>query len=550
MNLKILFTTILCWIFGLSSGVFSQVVDSGKQTKIPGEEGYQAPLYQTVDEEALERAIDPDLYILGPGDVITVNIWGGLEQLYTLLVSPEGSIQIPTVGNVQVGGMVLSHAKTKIIEAAQKVYKSAEITVNLKKLRRFRIPVTGIVPLPGVYEASAAERVSKLLEKAGGLITNREESVKRPHKKEEIAQQPLSSRRNIILAHQNGDTTRVDFLMFARKNDLRYNPFIQEGDAIYVPPLSEEIGTIDVYGSIRIPGVVEYSPGDVVKDIINICAGFTDDAKLDEVIIARCIGNSAEYRVFELDLSAQGYDWQFPLEKDDRIFVRSISDYHLRHSVEITGEINYPGVYSIVEMQTRLTDVITRAGGFTPDASLADAYIMRTTEEEVYDPEYERLKLIPVADMSEMEYEYFKTKSREQAWVVVDFQALYLSGDSTQDILLRDNDRIDIPLQAKTVSVSGQVANPGLLNWEPGKNYLFYIRRAGGLTYNARKSKIRVIKAATGTWIKPSKNTIINIGDTIFVPEKPERDYWEIYKDIILVATQMATIILLIRSFK
>ena len=113
---------------------------------------------------------------------------------------------------------------------------------------------------------------------------------------------------------------------------------------------------------------------------------------------------------------------------------------------------------------------------------------------------------------------------------------------------MRDNDEINIPVQAKTIRVSGQVLSPGLINWEPGKDFQYYIEKSGGYSYNARKSKIRIIRAATGTWLKPDKKTIINVGDTIFVPEKTERDYWVIYKDILLVFTQMITITVLINT--
>lgn len=541
-------TAYIC-IFLAAISVIAQVRDSDKQSSTLREEGYSAPVYYLVDEDALEGVIDPDIYMLGPGDVIGVNVWGGMEQKFLLTVNPEGDISIPTVGSIEVGGLVLSQAKELVKEATQKVYKSGEITVYLKKLRRFRIPVSGVVPYPGVYDASAADRVSHLLEKAGNLVLEREQKLK-SSKESEWELEPLSSSRNILLIHKTGDTVRVDLLMFARNNDLSFNPKVQEGDAIYVPPLSEEISTVRVYGAVRIPGEVEYSKGDSIRDIINICAGFADDARFNEVIVARCLGRTAEYRTYSLDLSTDSPDWDFTMEADDRIFVRSIPDYNLRHIVTITGEVVYPGVYSIVESQTRLSEVIQRAGGFTKEASLSDAEIIRTTQEEIFDPEYERLKLIPVADMGEMEYEYFKTKSREKASVVVDFEALFFRGDSTQDILFRDNDKINIPLQAKTVRVSGQVAAPGLLNWKTGANFLFYIERSGGYTYNARKKKIRVVRAATGTWIKPDKQTLINVGDTIFVPEKPERDYWEIYKDVLLVVTQMATIVLLINTLQ
>ncbi len=241
-------------------------------------------------------------------------------------------------------------------------------------------------------------------------------------------------------------------------------------------------------------------------------------------------------------------DLDFEINSDDRILVKSIYEYHLRHQVEVTGEVLYPGVYPIVEKETRLSEIIVQAGGFTKEAGLADAKIIRTAEEEVSDPEFERLKQIPVADMTEMEYEYFKTKSREKAYVVVDFESLFLRGDSTQDIYLRDEDKIYIPMKAKTVRVSGQVINPGLVNWEPNKNYLYYIEKCGGFAYNARKSKIRIIRAATGTWLKPRDNTIVNVGDTIFIPEVPEREYWEIFKDVLLVTSQMVTIIVLINT--
>jgi len=249
-----------------------------------------------------------------------------------------------------------------------------------------------------------------------------------------------------------------------------------------------------------------------------------------------------------LNLNQNSPDWNFPILPDDRILIKSIYDYHLRQQVTVTGEVIYPGTYSIVEKRTLLSEIIDMAGGFTDEANVADAEIVRTAEDEISDPEFERLKQIPVADMTEMEYEYFKTKSREKAIVVTDFEGLFLQGDSEKDILMRDNDEIHIPVQAKTIRVSGQVVNPGLLNWETGRSYQYYIEQSGGYSYNARKSKIRVIRAATGTWLKPDKKTIINVGDTIFVPEKPELDYWQIYKDVLLVLTQMVTITVLINT--
>jgi protein involved in polysaccharide export with SLBB domain len=276
----------------------------------------------------------------------------------------------------------------------------------------------------------------------------------------------------------------------------------------------------------------------------------TESAELDKVTISRFTGVTANYTNFELDLNGDSQDWEFSIQADDRIFILSIPDYHLKHRVVLSGEVEYPGAYSIIDKQTKISDVIRRAGGFTEEANLRDAELIRMALSDVVDPEFERLKVIPVADMKDMEYEYFKAKSRERYRVIVDLQKLFVSKDSTQDIILRHNDQLFIPKLAPTVSVSGQVLNPGILEWKAGENYLYYINSAGGYSYNARKSKIRVIRASTGTWFKPNKRSEILIGDTIFVPEKPDRDIWFIYKDIILVLSQMATIVILIRTFR
>ena len=167
------------------------------------------------------------------------------------------------------------------------------------------------------------------------------------------------------------------------------------------------------------------------------------------------------------------------------------------------------------------------------------------------DPEFERLKQMSVAEMTEMEYEYFKTRSREEApAVVVDFSKLFIDGDKARDIKLRDSDEIEIPTLSPTVNVAGQVNNPGLVRYIPGRDFEYYIDKTGGFSWNARKGKLRLIKAQTGKWVRPKKDTPIEIGDTIFVPEKQEIDYWELWKDMLLVVSQLATILIVVQAVR
>jgi protein involved in polysaccharide export with SLBB domain len=171
--------------------------------------------------------------------------------------------------------------------------------------------------------------------------------------------------------------------------------------------------------------------------------------------------------------------------------------------------------------------------------------LIRTLYEGDPDLEFERLREMPVAEMSDDEYSYFKTKSRQlHQVVVVDFEKLFMKDDKAEDILLQRGDIIDIPAIRKTVNVNGLVNDPGAVQYRAGKKLSYYIDQAGGYHWNARKSRVRVIKGSTGQWLKPSKVRGIEPGDVIWVPEKPERNYWDLFKDFVRVSAEIATVIL------
>ena len=127
--------------------------------------------------------------------------------------------------------------------------------------------------------------------------------------------------------------------------------------------------------------------------------------------------------------------------------------------------------YTVEFGKTRLSDVVRAAGGFTEDASLSEAFIVRRMYEKIIDPEFERLSEMNVESMSKVEREYYKIRSRERKGnVAVDFVALFVHGDSTQDILLRDDDYIEIPMKSNIVTVIGQVRKPGAIAFKQDQN--------------------------------------------------------------------------------
>jgi protein involved in polysaccharide export with SLBB domain len=233
---------------------------------------------------------------------------------------------------------------------------------------------------------------------------------------------------------------------------------------------------------------------------------------------------------------------------DDRVYIKTRSNYNEKQQVLVLGEVKFPGFYAIKPDSTYITQAIQQAGGFTSLASLAEAEMTRFTSEETKDREFERLKTMQVKDMSDVEYEYFKMKSREKPGrVSVNFVALF-SPKNIGDIKLRDGDMILIPRISEVINVTGEVASPGLLSYNANYSYADYINQAGGYSFRANKSQVRLIKSVTGEWKKPGKKTKLDPGDTILIPEKKKINYFNTVKDIMIFAGNLATVYLVIKQ--
>ncbi len=551
---------------GRSQDLSSKMGDLGALDLLMKKPKIQTPFVSA----PLEHAVDPDRYVMGPGDVLKIVVGEQSDFTNQVTVSPEGSAYVPSVGNIDVSNLTLTDAKKRLTEALRNKYVSKNINIFLVQLRSFRVTVSGAVYKPGIVTVNAMNRVSEAIELAGGFlkpirvvkrtsqvnvtsplrddVTVKTESVN----DNAVYKKAAASKRNIIITRRNQKKLRADIQKYELTGDLNANPYLQDGDVVFVPTEQITVGRVAIYGAVKSPDDFEYVPGDRVKDLLSMGSGFAVDADSSEIELVRFNSDFHSVSRTVLHLDAANAEktkdvLNMPLLPDDRLFVRAIPRYHNKIDVEISGEIKHPGYYALENENKTLSTVIERAGGFTKDASLKNAFVVRRAREDVQDPEFERLKKMDVADMTEMEREYFKTKSRERVGGMgVDFVALFEKGDKSQDMILRDNDLIVVPAREMTVKVSGQVINPGLFPYDANKTLRYYVDEAGGYNWNARKSKIRVIKAKTGEWVKAKDSTPIDIGDAIFIPEKPDRDYWQLAKDLIAVTAQVATIYLVV----
>lgn len=532
------------------------------------ERSTQAPSLLTA--MALEKEVDPDEYYVGPGDQFLIQIGGAGSDNIETTVSPEGELIITAVGAIPVANKTLTEAKRITQEYLSVKYVSKTIGIHLVKPRLFKVSVTGAILEPGSVEVTAMSRAAEAIDLAGGLKQRmtvetlmQQVTIKSPVKEETSLQTTkpnpqvkyesyAGSQRNILIKRRTGESVPVDLQKFNLTGDLKANPFLRDGDVIIVPTEETSAGRVYIAGALKNPDIFEFAPGDCVGDLITMAHGFTTDADSSKIELVRFKGTGSNTTRELLHLPADNpqareRSMRFPLQPDDRLFVRFQYKFHETRNIEIEGEVLYPGFYALEEGEIRLSEMIERAGGFSSEASLKNAYIQRRAQEDVLDPEFERLKKMSVLEMTESERDYFKIKSRERTGGMgVDFVALFEKGDKSQDVILRDHDLIHIPAQEMTVKVTGQVLNPGLYPYKPNMNVKHYLTEAGGFNWNARKSRVRLIRSQTGEWAKPDDDTAVEIGDTIFIPEKPERDYWQLSRDLIAVAAQLATIFLVI----
>jgi len=501
----------------------------------------QDKVNQSIVQQAgipLESTIDPDKYFVGPSDVIAVNIWLSPPLNFSLTVTPEGTLIIPTIGEVKISDITLTQAKDKILKEARKKYISAEISVTLLKPRPIIVTVTGNVLNAGLYTLSSIDRTTKAIEEA-----NKPTRLQTQNDVNDVVY--WMSMRNILLKHRDGTQDRVDVVKFLATKEDKWNPFLREGDVLVVPRKNPTKNVFGIYGEVNSPGRYEFVDGDSLLDAIKIGMGFTRLAKSDSIEFYRLdeMGTRLSKTIINANEIIAGRQPNIPLQPGDRIIVKAKTELREDYRVSVIGEVLNPGTYPITKNQTKLSAVIQQAGGFTEFAALKSATLNRRSvrADEI---EIERLLSSRGGVSFEDSLNYFlETELRLRKEIVsIDFEKLFIDKDTTQDVILQDEDYIIIPSVKKTVYVFGQVVFPGHVQFVQGMTAEYYISKAGGFTDRARKGDLKIIKNKTKQWLDPEE-TVIEDGDYIWVPKYPERSF-AYYMNIASQAASVMSVII------
>jgi protein involved in polysaccharide export with SLBB domain len=476
---------------------------------------------------SLPGPVDPDVYLLGPGDVLLLSLWGRVSRSVPIEVGPEGSVLIPGAAPLRVSGRTLSEVRADIIRRMSLQYRGVSMDLRLARPRTFRVYLTGQVLRPGPVEASGALRVGDVLN--GTLLLEG------------------ASRRRIEVLRTDGTRVFCDLELFLLTGDAGMNPWLRDGDVIQVPSATE---FIYAQGAVARPGRYELGVQDSLRTLLRISGDPLPSAVANRVLLVRFKDPLTPESLW-VSLDDVYSRRQNPaLEDGERMYVYFIPQYHQQHEAVITGEVQRPGTYPIVEGRTRLSDLVSAADGFQISADLSAIRVHRlSTLATEKDQEMDRLLRLSRNDLTSSEYEMLRTKL---AGLREDYRVDWtrLEGSKDLDLLLRDGDVVRVERLVSSIRVDGEVRRPGILNFKRGESVEDYVAQAGGYTDRAWRGKVRVTRSVTGQTLLAKNVRTLDPGDFVWVPEKPDVTAWEQSREVLTALASVATIIIAIRSVR
>jgi protein involved in polysaccharide export with SLBB domain len=469
----------------------------------------------------LDAPVKRNTYRLGPGDVVDVSVTGGMNRIDELVVGPEGSLVLPVVGIVHVLGLTLNEAEAATENRFSRYFHNIAVHLTLSQLRQFKVFVVGSVTNPGVRIATSATRASEVV---GG------------------AEADSVLRRNIILRRTSGDSITVDLARFRINGDLAANPILHEGDAVIVPTIDQ---VIRVFGSVAFPGKYEYVSGESLAaflELVNGGGSFLSTAG-DSVRLSRpdSSGRPAIY-AFSRAESLGSVGHRFILAPNDVIFV-PVSREDEKRSVKITGQVVHPGLYPVISGETTLRALIRMAGGFTPEASLGQASLIRPARGIDGPPSNGDSTPLELLSSEERRIRKIET-SANPTRVVVDFKRVFSGIEGAVDPVLFGGDEVNVPSQRDQVVVIGAVSKPGIVPFVAEQPPEYFVDAAGGYSRLADPGAIVVVQAQYGSRIPIADVKSVERGDTIVVPFREDRNWLASMQTANALITSVAGLVL------
>lgn len=379
----------------------------------------------------------PTSYIVGPGDKVFVDVYGGSQKSEQMEVGPDGSIVVTGYGPIHIAGLSVAAANAKIKQTLGKRYSSSKIRMTLGQTRTIMVNVMGEVMAPGTYTLSAFASVFHALYMAGGVNS-------------------LGTLRDIKVFRGGRQIASVDIYDYILNGKLSGNIRLAENDVIMVGPYQN---IVDVAGNVKRPMAYEMKKNESIATLLKYAGGFTGDAYKKAVRVNRTAGEQySVYNVNEFDMSS------FRLQDGDSVTV-SGNLRRYENMVEIAGAVFRPGQYSLGGNVTTVKSLIEQADGLTEDAFAGRGVLHRMKED------------------------------RTRRVISLDIQGI-LNG-TVADVPLENEDVLTIASKQektneRTITIFGEVMFPATYEYADDESIEDLIIQAGGLTDAASTVKVDV----------------------------------------------------------
>ncbi len=372
----------------------------------------------------------PENYVLGPGDVVYIDIYGASQKTMEVTVSPDGYVVVEDFGPIQVGGLTVEQATKRVRSQLGARYSSSQVQFSVGQTRTITVNVMGEVKTPGSYTLSAFATVFHAMYMAGG-----------PNE--------IGTLRNIKVYRNNRLVSSVDVYDYILNGKLKGNIRLADNDVITV-------GTYDclvsVNGKVKRPMYYEMKRDESMKTLIGYAGDFANDAYKKSVRVIRKTGTQySVYNVGEFDMSS------FRVADGDSVLVDSVLN-RFSNMVEVKGAVFRPGMYQLGEQVNSVKSLLEFSEGVTEDAFTAHAVMHRLRKDRT-------LEVVPV-----------------------DIEGI-MSG-RVSDIALQNEDVLFVPTrqdvqEEQTLTIHGEVQYPGVYKYAANETLEDFVLQAGGLKSSA-----------------------------------------------------------------
>jgi protein involved in polysaccharide export with SLBB domain len=500
----------------------------------------------------LDVPVGPD-YVVGPGDTLSIDLWGGVTTRMMRAVDRQGRVSLPEAGPVQVSGKTLGEVQQLVQKAVASQFRDTSADVSVGRLRTVRVYVVGEVSVPGAYDISSLSTPLNAVVAADGIT-------------------PRGSLR--LLKHYRGKQLieQVDAYDLLLRGVSPDSQKLESGDTLLVPPIGPQV---TITGMVRRPAIYELRDEKTLADVLDLAGGILPAATLKHIEVQRLDAHEKR-TMLSLDLSADDTDGaklaEFKVQDGDDIHIFPIAPYN-QDAIYLQGHVIRPGRYSYREGM-KVTDIIGSYKDLLPEPAPHYGEIVRLNPPDFH-PSVESFDLAAALANPEAApklgpldtvrvFSRFDFEPAPTVWVGGEVRlpgkyttsgqahlrdAVYLAGGLTadadladaqlfrmeadgtskilsvnlksalagnplDDILLRPRDRLLIHrnsdlIDRASVDITGEVVKPGRYPWTSNMRVEDLIRAAGGLKRSADTTHADLTRYAMNG--KPGQTTEISL---------------------------------------